>query len=69
MLQRKILLLYTGGTIGMDRNPQTGALEPLDFNNLVANMPEMEQIGTAIDVYQFDKPIEGNDVFSDQIRI
>ena len=65
MLQRKILLLYTGGTIGMDRNPQTGALEPLDFNNLVANMPEMEQIGTAIDVYQFDKPIDSSDMRPD----
>ena len=61
-MQHKILFLYTGGTIGMDRNPQTGALEPLDFNNLVANMPEMEQIGTAIDVYQFDKPIDSSDM-------
>ena len=27
-----ILLVYTGGTIGMVENPETGALEPLDFN-------------------------------------
>ena len=29
-----ILLVYTGGTIGMVENPETGALEPLDFNYL-----------------------------------
>ena len=29
--QAKVLLIYTGGTIGMHRNPHTGALEPFDF--------------------------------------
>ena len=64
-MQNKVLLLYTGGTIGMGRSPQTGALEPLDFNNLVANMPEMEQIEAGIDVYQFDKPIDSSDMRPD----
>ena len=36
----KVLLIYTGGTIGMGHNPLTGALEPLDFNHLVESMPE-----------------------------
>ena len=31
----KVLLIYTGGTIGMGQNPVTKALEPLDFNHLV----------------------------------
>ena len=35
----RILLIYTGGTIGMGLNPRTGALEPLDFNELVARLP------------------------------
>ena len=35
MRTNRILLIYTGGTIGMGCNPQTGALEPLDFNHLV----------------------------------
>jgi L-asparaginase len=29
----KVLLIYTGGTIGMGRNVQTGALEPLKILN------------------------------------
>ena len=34
----KVLLIYTGGTIGMGCNPRTHALEPLDFNHLVDNL-------------------------------
>ncbi len=28
-----VLLIYTGGTIGMVENPETGSLEPFDFEN------------------------------------
>ena len=36
----KVLLIYTGGTIGMNRNPRTGALEPFDFEHLIGSVPE-----------------------------
>ena len=49
----RVLLIYTGGTIGMGLNPETGALEPLDFNHLIARMPEFAQLPTGIDVHQF----------------
>ena len=39
----KVLLIYTGGTIGMGHNQRTGALEPLDFNHLVDNVPEFKR--------------------------
>ncbi|KXB46499.1 L-asparaginase, type I [Bacteroidales bacterium KA00344] len=58
----KVLLIYTGGTIGMGKNPLTSALEPLDFNHLVASMPEFKLIKTDIDVYQFTPPIDSSDV-------
>ena len=29
-----VLILYTGGTIGMMQDPQTGSLVPFDFDNL-----------------------------------
>lgn len=61
-MQNKVLLLYTGGTIGMDKNPHTGALEPLDFNHLLNKIPEMQHIETAIDVYQFEDPIDSSDM-------
>ena len=56
----KVLLIYTGGTIGMGKNPLTGALEPLDFNNVVANVPEFKYITSDIDTYQFDPPIDSS---------
>ena len=36
-----VLLIYTGGTIGMNRNPKTGALEPFNFEHLLSNVPEL----------------------------
>lgn len=58
----KVLLIYTGGTIGMGQNPATGALEPLDFNHLADSMPEFRLIRTNIDVHQFAPPIDSSDM-------
>lgn len=58
----KVLLIYTGGTIGMGHNPRTGALEPLDFNHLVENVPELRLVETGIDTYQFTPPIDSSDM-------
>ena len=58
----KVLLIYTGGTIGMNRNPRTGALEPFDFEHLLKNVPELQQVSTDIDTYQFNPPIDSSDM-------
>ena len=58
----KVLLIYTGGTIGMNRNPATGALEPFDFEHLLNNVPELRQFDTMIDTYQFQPPIDSSDM-------
>lgn len=62
----KVLLIYTGGTIGMGCNPQTGTLEPLDFNHLVDNVPEFAQIHTDVDTYQFTPAIDSSDMSPQQ---
>ena len=61
-MQRRILLIYTGGTIGMNRNPKTGALEPFDFEHLLNNVPELVQFDTIIETFQFDPPIDSSDM-------
>ena len=61
-MQSKVLLIYTGGTIGMNRNPKTGALEPFDFEHLLSRVPELEQFQTEIATYQFDPPIDSSDM-------
>ena len=61
-MQSKVLLIYTGGTIGMNRNPKTGALEPFDFEHLLLNVPELRQFDMQIDTYQFRPPIDSSDM-------
>ena len=58
----RVLLIYTGGTIGMGKNPVTKALEPLDFSQLIKNLPELKQVDTNVDVYQFAEPIDSSDM-------
>ncbi|MDD5894858.1 MAG: type I asparaginase [Prevotellaceae bacterium] len=58
----KVLLIYTGGTIGMNRNPRTGALEPFNFESLLSNVPELQQVSTEIATYQFNPPIDSSDM-------
>jgi len=58
----RILIIYTGGTIGMGKDPVTGTLEPLDFNHLVSSMPEFQLIQAEIDVRKFDPPIDSSDM-------
>ena len=58
----KVLLIYTGGTIGMNRNPRTGALEPFNFESLLSNVPELQQVSTEIATFQFNPPIDSSDM-------
>ena len=57
-----VMLIYTGGTIGMNRNPRTGALEPFNFEHLLNNVPELNQFETNIATYQFNPPIDSSDM-------
>ena len=61
-MNSKVLLIYTGGTIGMNRNPLTGALEPFDFEHLLSRVPELTQFQTEIATYQFSPPIDSSDM-------
>lgn len=57
-----VLLIYTGGTIGMVENVATGALEPFNFSHLRSNMPEIQRLNFNVDTYLFDPPIDSSDV-------
>ena len=57
-----ILLIYTGGTIGMIENPETGALESFNFEQLQKHVPELKRFDFKIDSYQFDPPIDSSDM-------
>ena len=57
-----ILLIYTGGTIGMVENNQTGALEVFDFSHLTSHMPELQRFRFRIETIVFDPAIDSSDV-------
>jgi L-asparaginase len=60
--QRSVLLIYTGGTIGMIENPETGALESFKFDHLLKHVPELKRFNYHIAVYRFTPPIDSSDM-------
>lgn len=57
-----ILIIYTGGTIGMIENPETGALENFDFEQFRHYVPELNRFNFHIDALTFDPPIDSSDM-------
>ena len=57
-----VLLIYTGGTIGMIENPETGALESFNFDQLLKHVPELKRFNCHISTYQFNPPIDSSDM-------
>lgn len=62
MKNRSILLIYTGGTIGMKQDPDTLALVPFNFNQIQEEVPELRKFGCTIDSYSFNPVIDSSDV-------
>ena len=57
-----ILLIYTGGTIGMKEDPVLQALTPFDFSQILEEVPELAKFAYKIDSYTFDPLIDSSDV-------
>ncbi len=60
-----ILVIYTGGTIGMKQNPETGVLEPFNFDQIREEVPVLKKFGFTIDTVSFDPLIDSSDVQPD----
>ena len=58
----KILLIYTGGTIGMIKDYQTGVLRAFEFENIYQRIPELSHIDCIIDSISFEKAIDSSDM-------
>ncbi len=61
-IQPRVLIIYTGGTIGMMQNPQTGAHEPLDFSHLISHVPELNQVKISYTTLQFNPPLDSSNM-------
>ncbi|MGH1385988.1 asparaginase [Kordia sp.] len=62
MTQPKILLIYTGGTIGMIKDFETGALRAFNFDKLLERIPELSHLDCDIETIAFDNPIDSSDM-------
>ncbi|MEX1002446.1 MAG: asparaginase [Crocinitomicaceae bacterium] len=62
MINPKVLIIYTGGTIGMINDPETGALKPFDFESLYSNIPELKQFDYELDTYSVKEPIDSSEM-------
>lgn len=60
--QVNILLIYTGGTIGMVKDYKTNALHAFDFSNLRNHIPELNQLGCRINTVSFKEPIDSSNM-------
>ncbi len=60
-MRGKLLLIYTGGTIGMKRGTD-GSLVPFDFSTLREHIPELDLLPYDIDFRNFDEPIDSSDI-------
>ncbi|NND78463.1 MAG: asparaginase [Maribacter sp.] len=57
-----ILLIYTGGTIGMVKDYESGALKAFDFNTLLKNIPELNQLECNIESVSFEPPLDSSNM-------
>jgi len=57
-----VLLIYTGGTIGMKEDPGNQTLRPFDFSSLMEEVPELRKFALRIDSYTFDPLIDSSDI-------
>ena len=62
MKASSILIIYTGGTIGMKQDPVDQALKPFDFSQIAEEVPELRKFAVRIDSYTFDPLIDSSDV-------
>tara|TARA_R110002049_G_scaffold226251_1_gene398303 strand:+ start:191 stop:1225 length:1035 start_codon:yes stop_codon:yes gene_type:complete len=62
IIQPNILLIYTGGTIGMIKDADTGALRAFDFNSLLIRIPELRLLDCTIETISFKDPIDSSNM-------
>lgn len=62
MSKSKVLLIYTGGTIGMMQDAKTGQLKPFDFKQLTDQIPELNKFDVTLSAVSFANPIDSSDM-------
>ena len=57
-----ILIIYTGGTIGMVQDQETGSLKPFRFDNILEEVPELKKFGFNLSSFAFNPPLDSSNI-------
>jgi len=60
--KQKVLLVYTGGTIGMMQDVSSKQLKPFDFKHLTDQIPELSRLNVELSSVSFEKPIDSSNM-------
>ena len=58
----KILIIYTGGTIGMIKDQRTGELRSFNFEYIYDHVPELERFNFELKSISISKPIDSSEM-------
>ncbi|MDR0765499.1 MAG: asparaginase [Odoribacteraceae bacterium] len=61
-MEKSVLVIYTGGTIGMVNDPATGVLCPFNFDQISLEVPEIREFDFNIDNYTLPELIDSSDL-------
>lgn len=61
-MKRKVLIIYTGGTIGMEKDYTTGSLKPFNFNSIFDKLPEIKLLECETFIHSFEPPLDSSDI-------
>lgn len=62
MPDAKVLMIYTGGTLGMVKRGEDGPLEPLDFSELSDLIPEIWHLNLELEILAYDAPLDSSNI-------
>lgn len=63
--QTSILIIYTGGTIGMIKDQQTGVLKPFNFENIYNQIPDLKEFKYNLEFYCFEPLVDSSNMNPD----
>jgi len=61
-MKPRILVIYTGGTIGMIKDPVSGQLSNVDFNLIYHHVPELKRLNVELDTMSLNEPIDSSEI-------
>lgn len=60
--KKRVLIIYTGGTIGMIKRKRDGSYIPFDFNMIRSEFPELDRLECDVEVAAYDPPLDSSNV-------